>query len=320
MQPTDLLAEARPAVQNSEELPEEQPQEPYYSSPQAQSMDQMLNQAESSLTPVILAALIAAYALSRGTQSAFSGINNGVSLAANLTGETLEALAKMTMFVFKRDNAARLDMLKRELLPFGVRAIANLLQYAPRQQINLLDRNMDIYALSEQAVSETLDHVFGAIDQSAAKTSDYIDNKNFRDDTGLFDTLEKVFSGESAPEDLKPYTKKQRTKDAGTDETEDDLARRHMINAACRFARLIVRDVAFRAQEQLAKTVGFTHKRWVTCQDERVRLLHRARHGAVLPIGQRFQGPGGGIRWPGDPAAPLNDTANCRCSLEWIKR
>lgn len=294
--------------------------EQYYESPQAQAMDQTLSQAESSVTPVVLGTLIAAYAAAAGTRSVFSGINNGITFGAEVTSETLEAVAKSVRFMFLRDNQARLRMLKRELLPFSVRAVINLIGYSPiPNRRNMFVNGIDPYAVAQQAVDSTVDNVFGSIQNSATNTRDSVNRKDFRDDSNLFDTLEAVFKGEESETALRPHKKKTKRRDAGTDNA-DDMSQRHMNTSATRFGRMLTRDSAFGAQEAVAEALGFTHKRWITCLDDRVRLLHAARHGSTVVIGERFQGPGAGLRWPGDLTAPLNDTANCRCSLEWIRR
>jgi hypothetical protein len=54
---------------------------------------------------------------------------------------------------------------------------------------------------------------------------------------------------------------------------------------------------------------------WFTAEDERVRESHRLLHGQERPFGpdQVWQGLHGDLRYPGDPAAPLAETAQCRC-------
>lgn len=294
--------------------------ESYYESPQAQAMDQTLAQAEGSVTPVVLGTLIAAYAAAEGTQSVFSGINKGISFGAELAGDTLEAFAKSVWFMFRRNKQARINMLKRELLPTAVRAVINLISYAPdEKKRNLFTNDIDPYAVAERAVDAAVNDVFGSLQTSAENTRDSVNRKDFRRDSTLFDTLSAVFKGDKPASSLRPHRKKVKRPDTGTD-TANDTAQRQMNTAAIRFGRLLARNSAFSAQEAIAQALGFTHKRWITCQDDRVRLLHAARHGSVVRINERFQGPGNGIRWPGDPTAPLNDTANCRCSLEWVRR
>lgn len=61
-------------------------------------------------------------------------------------------------------------------------------------------------------------------------------------------------------------------------------------------------------------------KTWVTRGDSRVRPLHRRLHGKTRRFGQdffRWPYMGARLRYPGDPEAPLEATANCRCVL-WL--
>lgn len=53
---------------------------------------------------------------------------------------------------------------------------------------------------------------------------------------------------------------------------------------------------------------------WRTARDERVRPSHRRMEGQQRPDGQPFRsGDGNSLRFPGDPLAPVSDTARCRC-------
>lgn len=61
-------------------------------------------------------------------------------------------------------------------------------------------------------------------------------------------------------------------------------------------------------------------KTWITRMDSRVRPLHRRLHGRTRKIGEdfwRWPVSGARLRWPGDPEAPIDATANCRCIL-WL--
>jgi HK97 family phage portal protein len=58
----------------------------------------------------------------------------------------------------------------------------------------------------------------------------------------------------------------------------------------------------------------YTTKIWFTALDERVRMTHRAMHGARVLIGQPWVlGSGVSLRFPGDPNGPARETINCRC-------
>lgn len=72
------------------------------------------------------------------------------------------------------------------------------------------------------------------------------------------------------------------------------------------------------SQFRALQLAGFTHKAWVTMEDEVVRESHNlnSEQGAV-PIGERF---GNGLLYPGDPAGLIGETINCRCWLVGINR
>jgi hypothetical protein len=55
--------------------------------------------------------------------------------------------------------------------------------------------------------------------------------------------------------------------------------------------------------------------RWVTVHDNRVRPTHVAADGQVQDLGTPFLVGGVHLLYPGDPAGPLKETANCRCIL-----
>jgi len=68
------------------------------------------------------------------------------------------------------------------------------------------------------------------------------------------------------------------------------------------------------ALDQLSRA-GFTHKRWVTRHDEKVRPTHAAAEGQTVPAAGEFLVGGFSLRYPADPTAPAVETAGCRCVL-----
>jgi hypothetical protein len=59
-------------------------------------------------------------------------------------------------------------------------------------------------------------------------------------------------------------------------------------------------------------------KVWVSQGDHKVRPLHRELHGRVRGLGKPFWrelSSGDSLSYPGDPDAPVGQTANCRCVL-----
>lgn len=62
-------------------------------------------------------------------------------------------------------------------------------------------------------------------------------------------------------------------------------------------------------------------KVWHTRRDSKVRSSHATLNGKRLPIEQAFTtGAGNSLDHPGDPDAPLSETAGCRCRLGYIVR
>lgn len=67
------------------------------------------------------------------------------------------------------------------------------------------------------------------------------------------------------------------------------------------------------ATSDLARKRG--RLRWVTVHDNRVRPSHVAADGQVQDLGTPFHVGDAHLLYPGDPAGPLKETANCRCIL-----
>lgn len=67
------------------------------------------------------------------------------------------------------------------------------------------------------------------------------------------------------------------------------------------------------AEVRLLKQDGFTHKKWVTMEDELVRPTHvECGNAKPVPIDGLFPN---GLRFPGDPKGPAEEVCNCRCWL-----
>lgn len=64
---------------------------------------------------------------------------------------------------------------------------------------------------------------------------------------------------------------------------------------------------------------GFTHKRWLSAGDGRVRPDHANAHGQTVPIDEAFAVGGAAMQYPGDPAGPPQEVWNCRCTLVYLE-
>jgi hypothetical protein len=68
-------------------------------------------------------------------------------------------------------------------------------------------------------------------------------------------------------------------------------------------------------QEAAADDEEFVVMEWVTMHDSDVRSEHKAAEGQQRPPGEPFTVGGIGMRYPGDPTAPIELWINCRCTL-----
>jgi hypothetical protein len=66
----------------------------------------------------------------------------------------------------------------------------------------------------------------------------------------------------------------------------------------------------------------FVKRKWITIKDERTRPSHWKASGQVREGGKKFRLGNSYLMYPGDPTAPIEETANCRCWIEWdiVKR
>jgi hypothetical protein len=55
---------------------------------------------------------------------------------------------------------------------------------------------------------------------------------------------------------------------------------------------------------------------WITITDDRAREDHIEMDGVIINVGEMFELPDGSrLRFPGDPSGPIEQIANCRCSV-----
>lgn len=95
----------------------------------------------------------------------------------------------------------------------------------------------------------------------------------------------------------------------------------HLGNRTLQWRReLIARTETTRAANAGANSLfgnwGVTQKEWLATSDSRTRPHHRFMSGDRVPLNGKFMsGLGNHLRYPGDPNAPLADTAQCRCTI-----
>jgi len=87
--------------------------------------------------------------------------------------------------------------------------------------------------------------------------------------------------------------------------------------AAGMIARTLSTYARERVRGEIAKKLGATRRTWITRGDDKVRSTHRQLAGKWKPEGKPFTAGGFKIMYPGDPEAPLELTAGCRCHLAW---
>jgi hypothetical protein len=56
-------------------------------------------------------------------------------------------------------------------------------------------------------------------------------------------------------------------------------------------------------------------KTWLSTNDARTRLTHRAADGQIKTIGEPFMVGGSAMQFPGDPSGAVAQTVNCRCTV-----
>lgn len=73
--------------------------------------------------------------------------------------------------------------------------------------------------------------------------------------------------------------------------------------------------------EAIAQVAALYEGVWNTVGDDRVRPSHVFMDGQVQPFGGVYtSGLGNMLKYPHDPSAPIADTINCRCWIEYRRR
>ena len=157
-----------------------------------------------------------------------------------------------------------------------------------------------------------------------------------RDDRGRrrlpqYATVQRILEDSGLPvavyEDVRGLLKRSASEGWGERKTKIELGR--MLGTSRRKGEATTAYAArLRTLARTAATANAAHRmatsdlarkrgrlRWVTVHDNRVRPTHVAADGQVQDLGTPFLVGGAHLLYPGDPAGPLKETANCRCIL-----
>lgn len=157
-----------------------------------------------------------------------------------------------------------------------------------------------------------------------------------RDDRGRrrlpqYATVQRILDDSGLPvavyEDVRDLLKRAASEGWGERKTKIELGR--MLGTSRRKGEATTAYAArLRTLARTAATANAAHRmatsdlarkrgrlRWVTVHDNRVRPTHVAADGQVQDLGTPFHVGDAHLLYPGDPAGPLKETANCRCIL-----
>jgi HK97 family phage portal protein len=220
----------------------------------------------------------------------------------------------LTMFKMKKDlNQEQLDMM------------SNLYGFFESQKEKLTDMLRPIYfevmktggqlALANIGVQRSINN--GVVKQDDDVLQDYIlqfvVNENILEArlnkvSGISDTIydqikKSLFDGIKEGDSIKQLA--DRVKDVY----------RMATNRSLTIARTESVSLMNGTSHSVYQEEGVSSKEWLSAEDSKTRESHASVNGTIVGINDTFNVGGYPMKYPGDPAAPISETANCRCSI-----
>ncbi len=86
-------------------------------------------------------------------------------------------------------------------------------------------------------------------------------------------------------------------------------------SSAATIARTEVGGAYNAASSMAREQIGVKKQEWLATFDSRTRSSHLAANGQKVAVGEKFEVGGARLLYPGDPAGPVAELANCRCTV-----